>query len=119
MVFEVAMAVSTGFQVLPLFDELIELAKENPEAFEVLKKDICEEAILSSSEKMQNQLWAQQSHIDRLVGLCKTPAHINMKLMKELSLQMSQFRFMLDDDQAIVNAPPTSATILPFNKKTT
>jgi hypothetical protein len=110
------MALSTGFQVLPLFDELIELAKKNPEAFDVLKKDICEEAILSSSEKMQNQLWAQQSHIDRLVGLCRSPAHINMKLMKELSLQMSQFRFMLDDDHSATTLPPTSATILPFRK---
>ncbi|ENM5744650.1 DUF3135 domain-containing protein [Vibrio mimicus] len=85
-------------QALPPFDELVELAKHNPEAFTQFKKEMCEEMILSASESMQQRLWAQQSHIDRVVGQCKNPVHTNVILMRELSQQMVRFRNALDGD---------------------
>ncbi len=80
---------------LPSFDELMDLAKENPLAFDVLKQDICEEAIMASSDVMRDRLWAEQSHIDRLVDSCKNPLHSNMKLMEELASQMHKFQYAL------------------------
>ena len=85
-------------QTLPSFDELIELASNNPEAFSQLKHDMCEEMILSASEEMQERLWAQQSHIDRVVSNCKNPNHANVILMRELVSQMVKFQDVLDGD---------------------
>ncbi|EEX95040.1 hypothetical protein VIOR3934_06344 [Vibrio orientalis CIP 102891 = ATCC 33934] len=85
-------------QTLPSFDELMELAQNNPDAFSQLKQDMCEEMILSASEEMQERLWAQQSHIDRVVSTCKNPNHANMVLMRELVSQMTKFQGVLDGD---------------------
>lgn len=85
-------------QTLPSFDELMELANNNPEAFSQLKHDMCEEMILSASEEMQERLWAQQSHIDRVVSNCKNPNHANVILMRELVSQIVKFQDVLDGD---------------------
>lgn len=98
-------------QALPSFDELVELAKHNPDAFTQLKKDICEEMILTSSNNMQDRLWAQQSHIDLVVSQCKNPVHANVMLMRELCEQMMKFRNALDGESARTQP---SATIIPF-----
>ncbi len=99
-------------QQLPAFDELVQLAKMNPEAFTVLKKDICEEVILSASSKMQDRLWALQSHIDRVIDSCKNPDHTNVRLMKELTNQVVRFQDTLNggSDQEQM----ASAEIIPF-----
>ncbi|RTZ14677.1 DUF3135 domain-containing protein [Vibrio aquaticus] len=85
-------------QTLPSFDELMELANNNPEAFSQLKHDMCEEMILSASEEMQERLWAQQSHIDRVVSNSKNPNHANVILMRELVSQIVKFQDVLDGD---------------------
>ncbi|NOH80800.1 DUF3135 domain-containing protein [Vibrio sp. RE86] len=101
-------------QTLPSFDELMELAQNNPDAFTQLKHDMCEEMILSASEEMQGRLWAQQSHIDRVVGTCKNPNHANIVLMRELVSQMYKFQGVLEGN---VNEPEVahSAKIIPLD----
>lgn len=106
------MAAAGNHLPLPSFEELVELAQANPEAFSILKKDICEEAIMSASSNMQDRLWALQSHIDRVIGNCKNPNHINARLMKELANQVIRFQETLNGDYS---QPPTnSAQIIPF-----
>lgn len=101
-------------QTLPPFDELMELAQNNPDAFTQLKHDMCEEMILSASEEMQDRLWAQQSHIDRVVSTCKNPNHANVVLMRELVSQVSKFQDVLEGD---VNETEVSlsAQIIPLD----
>ncbi|MEI8632210.1 DUF3135 domain-containing protein [Vibrio sp. PP-XX7] len=94
----------SSYLTLPPFDELVALAEQNPEAFAIFKRDICEEMILSASQKMQKRLWAQQSHIDRVVNSSKNPCHANVKLMQELSTQMQKFQ------KALISKPDTSQT---------
>ncbi|NGZ12473.1 DUF3135 domain-containing protein [Vibrio aestuarianus] len=101
-------------QALPSFDELVELAQHNPEAFTQLKKDICEELILSASFNMQDRLWAQQSHIDLVVSQCKNPIHTNVTLMRELSQQMIKFQNALDGES---EKEKVSAEIVPFTPR--
>ncbi|MGC9460060.1 DUF3135 domain-containing protein [Vibrio genomosp. F10] len=101
-------------QTLPPFDELVDLAKHNPDAFVQFKKEMCEEMILSASSEMQDRLWAQQSHIDRVVDRCKNPTHANVLLMKELSQQMHRFQDVLDGN---VPKQENSAQIIPFRPK--
>ncbi len=43
-------------QALPPFDELVELAQQDPEAFSRFKREMCQEMILSASDGMQNRL---------------------------------------------------------------
>lgn len=101
-------------QTLPPFDELVELAQQDPEAFSRFKHDMCRAMILSASDGMQNRLWAQQSHIDLVVSHCKNPDHANVTLMRELSLQMAKFRDALDGD---VMDEKSSADVIPFQPK--
>ncbi|EEZ01057.1 DUF3135 domain-containing protein [Vibrio mimicus] len=100
-------------QELPPFDELVALAKHNPEAFTQFKKEMCEEMILSASLGMQQRLWAQQSHIDRVVSRGKNPVHTNVILMRELSQQMVKFRDALSGDIH----QEQDAQVLPFRSK--
>lgn len=100
---------------LPSFDELMDLAQKNPLAFDMLKQDLCEEAIMSSSHIMQDRLWAEQSHIDRIVDSCKNPLHSNAKLMQELATQMHKFEYALVK-KTNDNMPLPSAEIIPFNR---
>ncbi|MCG9723806.1 DUF3135 domain-containing protein [Vibrio brasiliensis] len=101
-------------QTLPSFDELMELARSNPEAFTQFKHEMCEEMILSASEEMQERLWAQQSHIDRVVGSCKNPNHANVVLMRELVSQMVKFQDILDGDVVDLDDQP-SAQVIPLD----
>ncbi|WP_394145892.1 DUF3135 domain-containing protein [Vibrio atypicus] len=100
-------------QTLPSFDELVELAQQNPEAFRQFKQDMCEELILSASDEMQDRLWAQQSHIDRVVGSCKNPNQANVLLMRELVSQMVKFQDVLEQDSN--QTEKESAEIIPFD----
>ncbi|KFI09651.1 DUF3135 domain-containing protein [Vibrio coralliilyticus] len=102
-------------QTLPTFDELMALAQDNPEAFNRFKKDMCEEMIQSASEDMQGRLWAQQSHIDRVVRSCKNPNHANVVLMRELVSQMVKFRDILDGDVSEEESRNT-AQIIPLDE---
>lgn len=99
-------------QPLPPFDELVELAKTNPDAFNQFKQDMCEDMICSASVAMQDRLRAQQSHIDLVVSRCKNPDHTNVILMQELSCQMFKFREVLEGD--CYSQKPNSAEIIPF-----
>ncbi|MGY3568478.1 DUF3135 domain-containing protein [Vibrio paucivorans] len=101
-------------QTLPTFDELVELAEHHPDAFLQLKKDMCEEMILSASSEMQERLWAQQSHIDRVVSQCKNPNQTNVLLMQELSLQVFKFRNALEGE---ATEPTQTADIIPFKPR--
>ena len=85
-------------QTLPTFDELMVLAQDNPEAFNRFKQEMCQEMIQSASEEMRDRLWAQQSHIDRVVGQCKNPNHTNVVLMRELVSQVGKFHEALEGD---------------------
>ncbi|WP_299688547.1 DUF3135 domain-containing protein [uncultured Vibrio sp.] len=79
-------------QKLPPFDELVQLAKSDPEAFNQFKQQMCEQMIGSASEVMQDRLRAQQSHIDLVVDRCKNPHHANVVLMQELRSQVGKFQ---------------------------
>ncbi|MEF1214041.1 DUF3135 domain-containing protein [Vibrio alginolyticus] len=65
-------------QTLPPFDEMVRMAERDPEAFEQFRHEMAKEMIESASEDMKERLWAQQSHIDRVISTCKNPHHTNV-----------------------------------------
>lgn len=98
---------------LPSFDELVELAENNPDAFDEFKQDICEQVITFASVEMQPRLRAQQSHIDRVIKHCKNPYQTNVVLAQELSTQVGKFKDILDGDVDIME----SAEVIPFTPR--
>jgi len=98
-------------QELPPFDELVALAKQNPEAFSQFKRQMCEEMISSASLNMQQRLRAQQSHIDLVVSQCKNPNHINVILMREMTIQRVKFRDALEGEVS-----QQQAVVIPFRR---
>lgn len=85
-------------QTLPPFDELVRMAENDPEAFEQFRQNMVREMIEGASESMQSRLWAQQSHIDRVINNCKNPHHTNVVLMNELQKQLMKFREALQGE---------------------
>ncbi|MGR5058231.1 DUF3135 domain-containing protein [Vibrio rotiferianus] len=99
-------------QHLPPFDEMVRMAEKDPEAFEQFRHDMAKEMIDSASNQMQDRLWAQQSHIDRVIDNCKNPNHTNVVLMNELQKQMVKFREALEGDVE----PSQKADVVPFHR---
>ncbi|MGR5208841.1 DUF3135 domain-containing protein [Vibrio sp. PNB23_22_6] len=85
-------------QTLPSFDEMVKMAERDPEAFEQFRHNMAKEMIENASEEMQPRLWAQQSHIDRVIHNCKNPHHTNVVLMNELQKQVVKFREALQGE---------------------
>ncbi|USD65469.1 DUF3135 domain-containing protein [Vibrio sp. SCSIO 43136] len=100
-------------QTLPPFDELVELAENDPAAFDEFRQQMCEEMITCASTEMQPRLRAQQTHIERVIQTCKNPTHTNVTLMYELSSQMGKFRSALEGDIE----PEHQATVIPFQPR--
>ncbi|MGR5120760.1 DUF3135 domain-containing protein [Vibrio astriarenae] len=105
---------SSSYQQLPSFDELMQLAKQDPTAFDELKANMCVACIESASPDMQLRLRAQQSHIDLIVSRSKNPIHANVLLRKELLTQFQKFREALCGECDVEK----EAEIVPFKSKT-
>ncbi|MEZ9565791.1 DUF3135 domain-containing protein [Vibrio artabrorum] len=107
-------------QKLPPFDELVQLAKSNPTAFNQFKHKMCEQMICSASETMQDRLRAQQSHIDLVVSRCKNPHHTNVVLMQELRCQVCKFQAALKGHCGFEEPEPKPKpkNVVPFKPNT-
>lgn len=103
-------------QKLPPFDDLVQLAKSDPKAFNQFKHEMFEQMICSASQVMQDRLRAQQSHIDLVVSRCKNPHHTNVVLMQELRCQVCKFQDALEGRCPL--AEPKSENVVPFRPKT-
>ncbi|KAB2823214.1 DUF3135 domain-containing protein [Aliivibrio finisterrensis] len=89
---------------IPSFDELKELAEKSPEQLEALRHKLSMEFIESLPEERQEQLLAQQSHIERIIKKGNNPNHVNILLGRELGKQFVRFADSLnksiDENQA-------------------
>ncbi|NOI67478.1 DUF3135 domain-containing protein [Vibrio sp. 99-8-1] len=97
---------------LPSFDELVNLARENPDRFDQLKQSLCDDLIASSHTDNQPRLRAQQSHIDRLISKGKNANHVNVLLYKELMKQLGRFKQSL-----LSSSETTKDNVLSFTAK--
>ena len=103
-------------QKLPPFDELVQLAQNDPKAFNQFKHEMCEQMICSASENMQGRLRAQQSHLDLVVSRCKNPHHVNVVLMQELCCQVCKFQDALQGRCTLEEPQPEN--VVPFRPNT-
>ncbi|MEZ8034204.1 DUF3135 domain-containing protein [Vibrio crassostreae] len=110
------MAYPQPAQKLPPFDELVQLAKSDPKAFNQFKHEMCEQMICSASESMQGRLRAQQSHLDLVVSRCKNPHHVNVVLMQELRCQVCKFQDAIQGRCTLEEPQPEN--VVPFRPNT-
>lgn len=103
---------STAYSGLPSQKELMQLAQEDPQAFEVLRGELIENAILRAPERMHLRLRQLQFRIDGIRRLARTPlgALIKMQaLMWESFLRMNEALQSLDALTRAKQGAPTNS----------
>jgi len=84
---------STAFSGLPSQEELAQLAREDPQAFEALRSELIESTIRRAPERIQLRLRQLQFRIDGIRRLARTPLGALLKmqaLMWESFLRMDE-----------------------------
>ncbi|WP_428774771.1 DUF3135 domain-containing protein [Vibrio sp.] len=102
-------------QTLPSFDELVALAKTDPEQLTRMRQSMCAELIQSASPEMQQRLRAQQSHIELIISRGKNPNQVNVMLMRELYRQLFKFQQSLNGN--FTELYNSEAAVLPFKPR--
>lgn len=99
---------------MPTFDELKELAQQDPERFEIVRAALISECIRQSSERNQSRLRGLQFVIDARRRIAGSP----MKAL--LDLQALMYDSLLALQQALLDQQPravaTNARVLPFRR---
>ncbi|MFL1801254.1 DUF3135 domain-containing protein [Plesiomonas shigelloides] len=98
---------------LPSFDELVRLAKEDPQALEKLRHAHAEALINAASPRSQPHLRALQGHIDRCISTGKNPLHTCVLLNRLLMRQLGTLQQVLNRPGEFMRQ---QAQILPFGR---
>ena len=99
---------------LPTFDELALMAKNDPDKFNQLRHNLCQQFISECSQDMQPRLSAQQSHIERILQKAKNPTHANVLLSNELHKHIVKLSDALQGEPF---EHQKNAQIIPFSTK--
>ncbi len=88
-------------KTLPSFDEMAKMAKENPEALEKLRREMCEQLISEAPMAYQRKLRGLQFKIDMERRRAKTPMASCIKLSQMMHESFTQLRESLNNFQGI------------------
>lgn len=100
---------------LPSFDELVRLAKDDPQALENLRHTHADALISAASPHSQPHLRALQGHIDRCISTGKNPLHTCVLLNRLLMRQLGTLQQALNRPIEFMGQ---HAQILPFSRNT-
>ncbi|MBL4794320.1 MAG: DUF3135 domain-containing protein [Pseudomonadales bacterium] len=84
---------------LPEFDELVRLAKTDPEALESLRADMCEKLILEAPADIRRRLRGLQFKIDMERERTKTPMAACIKISEMMHDSFGRLRDALNEAQ--------------------
>lgn len=100
----------------PTTDELLKLAKENPEALESLRQREIESLISSAPQSMQRRLRGLQFQIDAKRSLSKTPMAACVAISQMMFDSVYELNDVLNNDGQKAEKPTTSeaADVLRF-----
>ena len=101
------------------FEDWLELARNNPEAFEAQRRQAVEEAINRAPEHIQQRLRSLQWRIDRTRDLATTPMNSVMAIS---NMMWDNYRYLNGLLHQLANPgktppPRAGATILPFRRE--
>jgi len=106
--------------LLPDFDTLMQLAKDDPEALERLRQNSIAELLDSAPSHMRRRLEGLQFQIDAKRKIAKTPMQACITISRMMHESFEELRLALNsavntDDQApVVATPKNDALILSF-----
>ena len=92
---------------LPDFEELTEMAQQDPDQLEALRLQIIEETISQAEEHKQRKLRGLQFHIDMEIRRSKSPMAACIKISEMMHHSLQELRTALTSD-----AEQASATII-------
>ena len=104
----------------PSFDEMAELAKNNPEKLEVLRQQLIDQIIEQAPEDYHRRLRGLQFQIDAQRQIAPNPMAACLKISKMMHDSLADLRSFLQPDdmqgmmQQVVEASDSKAAILPF-----
>ncbi len=82
---------------LPAFEELIELAEKDPEAFEIFRQQACLEFIENTPTPHQQRLMAVQNRVEMTLHRAKTPMAGLLQLSSMMHDSFYQLTTRLED----------------------
>ena len=102
-------------QVLPSFETLLKLAKQDPEALERLRQEHVNAAIDSAPEAYRQRLAGLQFQIDGIRRTSKTPMASCMNISKMMHDSLQNLKTFIDEsDTPLEVAPMEAAKVLAF-----
>ncbi|AZZ93452.1 DUF3135 domain-containing protein [Hahella sp. KA22] len=102
---------------LPHFDELLEMAKQRPEALEALREEMVEYIITSARTDCQRKLRGLQFKVDMTRARAKTPLAACIKISQLMHESLAELRYCLNEryDFALAEAeaaPVSNAEVI-------
>lgn len=102
---------------IPSFDELADLAQSNPQAFEQLRTQLCQQMIAKAPAHFQKRLQGLQFRIDAERSLSGSPLGACIRLSKIMNDSLMQLRSLLSDPEAyMAQRHNNSANVLAFKR---
>lgn len=85
--------------LLPNFDELVELAKQDPQALEALRQQACEQLIASANPEDQRKLKGLQFKIEMERRRTRSHSATCLRLSEMMSHSFTQLKTLLSQTQ--------------------
>ncbi len=106
--------------LLPSFNELVQLAQQDPQALESLRLHACEQLIQAATPEEQRKLRGLQFKIDMERQRSKSTTSICIRLSEKMHTAFTQLKSVLSQAQTMRPVDPLvekniSANILPFS----
>ena len=102
-------------QVLPSFEALLKMAKQDPEALESLRQEHVQYAIDCAPEADRQRLAGLQFQIDGMRRTAKNPMAACINISKMMHDSLHQLKTYIDEDETpMTAAPQEAAKVLAF-----
>lgn len=103
---------------LPSFDELMNLARERPEALEEMRQNLCIEVIQSAPNRLKERLEGLQFRIDMERRLAKSAVGACVRISSMMHDSLEELKQALNEPSEFLEQREIhSADIIPFPRK--
>lgn len=119
---EISLAQRDGVQsvtetVMPSFDELAHLAQNNPQAFEKLRTQLCQQMIMAAPAHLQKRLQGLQFRIDNERKLSGSPLGACIRLSQMMNESLMQLHALLSNpEEYMAQRRNNSADVIAFKR---
>ncbi len=102
-------------QILPSFEQLLKMAKQDPDALERLRQQHVETAINNAPEDYRKRLSGLQFQIDGIRRTSKSPMSACINISKMMHDSLNTLKTFIDESETPkILEPAEAATVLAF-----